>query len=144
MIAQRGIKQGAKDAPLLWTLTMILILVDLQARYSLAWLRDHIVVYVDDIHLRWVFKSHQQVIEALSDLQHILTVLQAFGFKINMTKSVVMFRVIGREAPTLLRKWVLRPNYWPCAGPSRTAMAPANDVENSVPRSDNKSPCLGF
>ena len=46
--AHRGIKQGAKDAPLLWTLTMNLVLVDLQIKYSHTWLHEHMVVYADD------------------------------------------------------------------------------------------------
>ena len=55
--ACRGIKQGSKDAPLLWTLVMSAILLDLKARFSLAWLRDHVVVYADDVHLHWIIKS---------------------------------------------------------------------------------------
>ena len=50
--ARRGIKQGSKDAPLLWTLVMSAILMDLQIHFSFDWLRDHVVVYADDVHLR--------------------------------------------------------------------------------------------
>ena len=57
MTASRDIKQGSKDAPLLWMLMMNFILLDIQARLSLEWLRDDIVVYVDDVHLRWEIRS---------------------------------------------------------------------------------------
>ena len=43
--AHRGIKQGAKDAPLLWTLIMSLVLVDLQNKYSHQWLHEHTSIF---------------------------------------------------------------------------------------------------
>ena len=71
--ACRGIKQGSKDAPLLWTLVMSAILLDLKARFSLAWLRDHVVVYSDDVHLRWIIQTPSHALEALTELhQHVL------------------------------------------------------------------------
>ena len=111
--AHRGIKQGAKDAPLLWTLTMSLVLVDLQNKYSHQWLHEHMVVYADDIHLRWIIRSTAQALEALTDLQHVLMTLQAFGFNVNLHKSVAMLRLQGKEAPAFLRTWVSRPSTGP-------------------------------
>ena len=104
VIACRGIKQGSKDAPLLWTLAMSAILLDLKARYSLAWLRDHVVVYADDVHLRWILTSTPHALEALTELQHILDTFSAFGLKINMQKSFAILRLVGREAPGFLRR----------------------------------------
>ena len=108
VIASRGIKQGSKDAPLLWTLVMSAILLDLKARYSLAWLRDHVVVYADDVHLRWIIESTPHALEALTELQHVLDTFSAFGLKINMQKSFAIIRLVGREAPGFLRRWVHR------------------------------------
>ena len=103
VIACRGIKQGSKDAPLLWTLVMSAILLDLQAKFSLAWLRNHVVVYAaDDVHLRWIITSHPHALEALSELQHTLDTFSAFGLKINMQKSFAILRLVGREAPGFL------------------------------------------
>ena len=111
--AHRGIKQWAKDAPLLWTLTMSLVLVDLQNKYSHQWLHEHMVVYADDIHLRWLIRSTAPALEALTDLQHVLMTLQAFGFTVNLQKSVAMLRLQGQEAPAFLRHWVSRPTAGP-------------------------------
>ena len=96
--AHRGIKQGAKDAPLLWTLTMSLVLVDLQTKYSHTWLHEHTVVYADDIHLRWIIRSTAQALEALTDLQHVLMTLQAFGFNVNLQKSVAKLHIPPRSS----------------------------------------------
>ena len=111
--AQRGIKQGAKDAPLLWTLTMSFVLVDLQGRYSHTWLHEHMVVYADNIHLRWIIRSTAQALEALTDLQHVLMTLQAFGFHVNLQKSIAMLRLQGKEASIFLRHCVRRPESGP-------------------------------
>ena len=106
--ASRDIKQGSKDAPLLWTLVMSAILLDLKARYSLAWLRDHVVVYADDVHLRWILTSPPHALKALTEFQHVLDTFSAFGFKLNMPKSFAILRLVGREAPGFLRRWVHR------------------------------------
>ena len=80
---------------------MSLVLVDLQNKYSHQWLHEHMVVYADDIHLRWLIRSIAQALEALTDLQHVLMTLQAFGFIVNLQKSIAMLRLQGQEALAL-------------------------------------------
>ena len=94
--------------PLLWTLVMSAILLDLKARFSLEWLHDHVVVYADNVHLRWIITSPPHALEALTELQHVLDTCSAFGLKINMQKSFAILRLVGREAPGFLRRWVHR------------------------------------
>ena len=53
ILATRGIRQGSKDGPILWTLCMHLVFADLAARYSRTCLHDHVIIYADDVHLRW-------------------------------------------------------------------------------------------
>ena len=55
--ATRGIKQGSTDAPIIWTLYMYLIMTDLLQRYSHSWLHEQLIVYADDVHLRWSLNS---------------------------------------------------------------------------------------
>ena len=85
---------------------MSLMLVDLQIKYSHTWLHEHMVVYADDI--RWIIRSTAQALEGLIDLQNVLMTLQAFGFNVNLHKSVAMLRLQGKETPTFLRHWVSR------------------------------------
>ena len=87
---------------------MSTVLLDLQARFSLAWLRDHVVVYADDVHLRWIILSLPQALEAISELQHTLNIFSAFGLKINTQKSFAFMRLVGRETSGFLRIWVHR------------------------------------
>ena len=66
------------------------------------------VIYADDVHLRWILTSPPHALEALTELQHVLDTFSAFGLKINMQKSFAILRLVGREAPGFLRRWVHR------------------------------------
>ena len=79
--ASGGIKQGSKDAPFFWTISMYLILHDLLAQYDHAWITSHILIYADDIHLRWIITSPSEGLAALHDLSFLLRVFRAYGLR---------------------------------------------------------------
>ena len=108
ILATREIRQGSKDGPILWTLCMHLVLSDLAARYSCTSIHDHIIIYADDMHLRWSTQRLSDGLTALSDLDHILRVFGMYGFSINLDKSVVLFRAIGKGASRFTKRWVIR------------------------------------
>ena len=108
LITTRGIQQGSKAAPLLWSLYMHLLMVDLLARYSHTWLHEHLIVFADDVHLRWIIRNHEDSLQALTDLSFVLTLMKSYGLRINVQKSVALCRIIGRSAPAFLRKWTVR------------------------------------
>lgn len=111
--ASRGIKQGSTDAPILWTLCMYLIMQELLQRYSHAWLHDHLIVYADDVHPRWTLNSTADGQCALGDLAHILHTFRSYGFNINATKSVVLFRAVGKGVSKFTRRWISRSKHGP-------------------------------
>ena len=108
ILATRGIRQGSKDGPILWTLCMHLVLTDLAARYSYQWIHEHVIIYADDVHLRWRTSQLADGLTALSDLDHILRVFRMYGFSINLDKSVVLFRAVGKGAHRLTKRWIVR------------------------------------
>ena len=108
LTATRGIQQGSKAAPLLWSLYMHLLMVDLLARYSHTWLHEHLIVFANDVHFRWYIQSHEEGFQALTDLSFVLTLMKCYGLRINIQKSVALCHVIGRSAPAFLRKWIVR------------------------------------
>ena len=111
--ANRGIQQGFKGAPTLWTLCMSLIMMDLLARFNLKWLHDHLIVFADDVHLRWTLHTPQDGFQALTDLSFVLNLLKSYGLRIDTTKSVALCRVIGRSAPSFLKRWICRTKIGP-------------------------------
>ena len=112
-IASGDIKQGSKDAPMLWTLSIYLILHDLLARYDMNWIKFHMIIYADDIHLRWIVNSVIDGFEALHDLQYIFCTLKAYHFQMNEIKSVIIMRLVGKNAQTFLKRWTSRPKEVP-------------------------------
>ena len=111
--ASRGIKQGSTDAPILWTLCMYLIMQEFLQRYSHEWLHDHLIVYADDVPLRWTLNIIADGQCALGDLAHILHIFRSFGFNINATKSVVLFRAVGKGVSKFIRLLICRTKYGP-------------------------------
>ena len=87
---------------------MHLVLADLAARYSCTWLHDHVIIYADDVHLRWRTQRLSDSLTALSDLDHILRIFRMYGFTINLDKSVVLFRAVGKGASRFTKRWVIR------------------------------------
>ena len=106
--ATGGIKQGSKDAPLFWNLTMYLILHDLLAQYDHAWIIDHLVVYADDFHMRWVIHSTADGLRAMHDMSFLMRVFGAYGLKINPSKSFAMLRLVGKALPSFQKRWICR------------------------------------
>ena len=98
LTASRGIKQGSKDAPLLWTLSVYLFLHHLLACYDLQWITSHVIIYADDIHFRWIIDSPSSGLSALHDLAVVLGTLKAFHFRVNLTKSAAITRLVGKTA----------------------------------------------
>ena len=77
---------------------MYLILDHLMASFDLHWITSHIVIYVDDIHLRWIIESTASGLSALYELAVVLGTLKAFHFRINLTKSVAIMRLVGKSS----------------------------------------------
>ena len=106
--ATGGIQQGSKDAPLFWNLTMYLIRHDLLAQYDQAWILDHLVVYADDFHMRWIVQSPADGLRAMHDLSFLMRVFSAYGLKINPHKSFALLRLVGKALPSFQKRWISR------------------------------------
>ena len=87
---------------------MYLTLQDLLAQYDKAWLIDHIVVFADDFHLRWLVHSTVDGFEAIHDMTFLLRVFGAYGLRINPHKSVALVRLVGKALPSFHKRWISR------------------------------------
>ena len=87
---------------------MYLILHDLLAQYDHAWIIQHLVVYADDFHMRWIVHSIADGLRAMHDLSFLMRVFGAYGLKINPHKSFAMLRLGGKALPTFQKCWISR------------------------------------
>ena len=85
---------------------MYLILDHLMASFDLQWIISHVIIYADDIHLRWLIDSPASGLSALHELAVVLGTLKAFHFRVNLTKSVAIMRLVGKTAQAFLKDYL--------------------------------------
>ena len=88
--ASRGVKQGCKVAPLLWSLTTGLLMRRLARRTSQAWLLRVLTAFADDLHLGQEIRSLEMLSLAVHRIGHLIEVLEEARMIINTDKSVIL------------------------------------------------------
>ena len=88
--ASRGVKQGCKVAPLLWSLTTGLLMRRLAQRTSKAWLLRVLTAFADDLHLGQEVRSLEMLTSAVLRIGHLIEVLEEARMIINTDKSVIL------------------------------------------------------
>ena len=79
----------------------------------MEWIRDHVVVFADDLHFRWIVHSPHTTLVALQDLDMLLCDLRAAGFRVNTQKSVAIMRLVEKQVLSFHRKWCSQPSSGP-------------------------------
>ena len=88
--ASRGVKQGCKVAPLLWSLTTGLLMRRLARRTSQAWLLRVLTAFADGLHLGQEVRSLEMLTLAVLRIGHLIEVLEEARMIINTDKSVIL------------------------------------------------------
>ena len=88
--ASRGVKQGCKIAPLLWSLTTGLLMRRLASRTSQAWLLRVRTAFADDLHLGQEIRNLEMLSIAVHRIGHLIEVLEEARVVINTDKSVIL------------------------------------------------------
>ncbi|CAE7579178.1 unnamed protein product [Symbiodinium sp. CCMP2592] len=106
--AQRGLRQGCKLAPLLWTLALAQIYRELLAEgdplLTAPWLEQSSTIYADDIHLKDTVQTTRELDDMVYRFSKILDALAAHGMVINSAKSALLLRHKG----SFIRGWLRR------------------------------------
>lgn len=88
---------------MLWTLSMYLFFHEFLAYYDLQWTTSHIIIYADDTHLRWIIDDQSSGFAALHEFVFVLGMLKAFHFRVNMTKNMIIMRLVGKTVQAFLK-----------------------------------------
>ena len=99
-----GVRQGCGLAPSLWTLFTCLILEKLALRIPL----QCITAYADDLLIQWIITSQEQLHTVRSTIGYVFEVLQDFGMKISVEKTIVLLGLRGQQARTVLQHMTTR------------------------------------
>ncbi|CAE7703853.1 unnamed protein product [Symbiodinium sp. CCMP2592] len=99
--AGRGLRQGCRISPLVWSMATIVLLHDLGDRIGdRDWVRAMITAFADDIHGGELITTTAQLDKLLTNLGHLLDVLIDAELNINTLKSAFLLRFTkGFAAP---------------------------------------------
>lgn len=110
----RGVRQGCKGAPGLWTFFLILMLHDLTAHVPIAWIQSHMNIYADDIHVGSEFTSLFEFEQLRMTIGIILHTLKTLDLTLNPNKSVAILKLQGSMSRKVLSKYVSRTRTGSC------------------------------
>ncbi|CAE7677705.1 unnamed protein product [Symbiodinium sp. CCMP2592] len=105
--ALRGVKQGCKVAPLLWSLATGLLMHRLARATSSEWVRRALTAFADDFHIGQVVYSTRDLLLSIDRLGHVLQLLIDARMKVNIDKSVILLSVNHSYASRWRRREIL-------------------------------------
>lgn len=104
----RGVRQGCKAAPGLWSLFTLLFMHDLLQFATLDWVQSHLTLHADDIHIGATFESLEEFSDFMHKLGLVFATLNSLDMHINQSKSVAILEMRGLQSRTLRSRFVRR------------------------------------
>eukprot|EP00435_Cladocopium_sp_Y103_P027159 s2933_g6.t1 len=104
----KGVKQGCKISPTLWLAFLHQLFEKLIPKTGLAWIRDHITVFADDLHLSGGFKNKAEFLALLTNIGHVLDILEEMQLLIQYNKSQVILATAGHQSQRILSQFIQR------------------------------------
>ena len=105
---KRGIRQGCKAAPCLWTAQAALILLSIAEQTSTDWMLHCITLFADDGCFHQAVHSIAELQQLILFLGRTLDVLESFAMTVNLEKTTAMLRLVGPMSPCAQRLFVKR------------------------------------
>ena len=106
----RGIRQGCRAAPCLWTVFISALMMEFANQTSMSFLLLCITIFADDICSHQMFHSEESFINLLNAFGTLLDLIETAKLELNLAKTTVTLRMKGRLAEKLQRRFVLRTN----------------------------------
>ena len=104
--ASRGIQQGSKSAPLLWSIAIHYVLTTLAEKIGWDWIRCNMTVYADDIHIGTVVRDPAELTQTLHTVGIVLQHFQTLCFEINYSKSAALWTFAGTHSGRYLAPYM--------------------------------------
>ena len=123
----KGVRQGCTVAPQLWLMYMDKFLQELCEATNPTWVRDHVTLYADDIHMGCQFIGRNALVQTLQFFGRALDILDRLKLMVSHTKSFMMLAVAGTNTRPALKGVVQRTS---------------TDVQICIPRSDGTKTLL--
>ena len=105
---KRGIRQGCKAAPILWSCFAGLLLGKISDALTWDWMITHILMYADDITLYEVLNNPDDVKHFLQHVGFVFDILEEHGMVINMNKTHAICRLTGSQIHRIQKTFIKR------------------------------------
>jgi len=104
----RGIRQGCKAAPCLWTVFISALMMEYANMTSMSFLLLCITIFADDICSHQIFDSEDSFHTLLQAFGALLDLIERANLELNLTKTTITLRMKGKLAGKIQRKHVVR------------------------------------
>ena len=102
----RGVRQGCKAAPTLWLAFSALCCELLDKKLYPGWCAKHLVVYADDHHVSFCFRTLPELEAAVHAMGIVYTTLHAMGVEVSAPKSACIFTCRGTLRGSVHKRFV--------------------------------------
>ena len=97
VLIERGVRQGCRAAPLLWTIFTVDLLRQLADLTDPTWVKSVLTLYADDIHAGQTIHDLSELDTYLCRIGVLFDLLEAAGVQLSPGKSTAMLKIVGRE-----------------------------------------------
>ena len=104
LLVTKGVRQGCKAAPLLWTLLVYELFQQLQRTTGQQWLRDFVTAFADDFNIACPIHCSADLDKHLRCIGQLLDLLKSFGLKVNPEKCTVLLTLRGSASKAVLQQ----------------------------------------
>ena len=120
LLVTKGVRQGCKAAPLLWTVLVYELFQQLPKKTSPQWLRDYVTAFADDFNIACPIYCSADLNKHLRCVGQLLDLMRLFGLKVNPEKCTVLLTLKGSASKDVLQQYTCwqhgqRHLYIPCA-----------------------------
>ena len=102
----RGVRQGCRAAPVLWSCHTLDLFYQLRDRVDVTWIKKCLTAFADDLHCCDVFYSEIQLRQAISRIGQLLDVLDLMGVQLSLEKSHAIFKISGTNCRAAQRQYI--------------------------------------
>ena len=106
--AMKGIRQGCKCAPIMWSLFTAFLMAQLSDHCTWEHIQRYLTAFADDFCYHQIFHSYDGFERAVRMLGHLMDCLTTHGLLINVDKTVVICRFLGRKSSLVQKKFIVR------------------------------------
>ena len=104
---RRGIRQGCRAAPCLWTVFISVLMMDIAQQISPQFLYC-ITIFADDLCSHQIFRNEDDFLNLTKAFGTLLDLIEAAKLEVNLAKTTVTLRMRGQMLSKLQRRFIVR------------------------------------